>query len=90
MKNSIEFKGQECKAERVGITVKKGAYEHKSVKGWQLVDKEGNVVINGHPGNPKSAYEYQQPKYKTRKELLEDVDYYNECWREREARKGTI
>ena len=89
MKNTIEFKGQTCKAERVNIILKKGAYEHKGVKGWQLVDMKGNIVINGNPGKPRAAYEYQQPKYKTRKALLEDVDYYNECWREHNARKAS-
>ena len=81
-------KGVECKLERVGIYCKKGAYSHGHTMGWQAVDMEGNVVVDGDPGQPQSAYEYQQPKFKTRKELVEDIEYDNEEWEERKRRRA--
>jgi len=58
--------------------------------GWRAVDMEGNVIVNGHPGQPQSAYEYQQPKFRTRKELVGYIEFDNEEWEERKRRMEAI
>lgn len=84
---TIIFKGKECKAERVSFYAKRGPYTHGWVKGWQLVDMDGNVVVHGDCGRPSSAYAYQSARYQTRARLMEDVSFQQEEWEHREARK---
>lgn len=83
---TISFQGKECKLERVGIYVKRGAYTHGLVKGWQLVDMDGNIIISGQPGQPRFAEEYQKPRYETKKSLLSAIEDQQEWW-ERRQRK---
>lgn len=87
---SVIFRGGQCSAERVNFYVKRGPYTHGYVKGWQLVDMTGKVVISGDPGRPSSAFEYQTARYPTRKFLMDDVQHMNECWERRQAKSPSV
>lgn len=88
MKNTIMVEGVECELERVEFYLKKGAYSHAYVKGWQAVDMNGEIVISGDPGAARSAEEYQQPKFKTKKELVYSIEFDNQEWGERKRRRA--
>lgn len=75
---TIDYKGQTCTAHRVDVYVKRGAYSHGYVKGWELRNAEGSVVVNPEPLRCASAYEYQTARFTTLASLKNWVEGENE------------
>lgn len=71
----VLYRNQVCTIEKIEVYCKKGAYEHKTVKGWGLVNPVGDIVVGNRAvgGVAQGAYRFENPEYKTRKELLRDL-----------------
>lgn len=86
------YKGEACNARRVDVYVKRGAYAHGHVKGWELCNDAGAVVVDSQPSRASSAYEYQAARFPTLSSLRSWVDSENAHvarWEERRrALKG--
>lgn len=75
----ITFQGKSAIIRKERFYCKSGAYEHKSKTGW-VVEVEGRIVLGGRLQTNNTCHgaaRTEYPEYKTRKSLLEDVEYYN-------------
>lgn len=78
MSKSININGEDYIAKREKFYVKRGAYEHNYVFGWNLYNQAGKLVIDSDPGRARNPYEYQKARYVTFKELMYRVEDINE------------
>ena len=88
-KMEIIYRGNIVEVKKENFYCKAGAYEHKSRKGWALVDSNGKIVLGhrlDHRGHGSERYDY--PEFTTRKSLLEAVEYYNAQHVRRLARRS--
>ena len=68
---TISYRGRECVAVRDEFYVKRGPYTHGWIFGWELRDANtGDVVISGDPGQPRSSYEVQKARFRTKADLM--------------------
>lgn len=81
-KKHVVYEGIPALAQRVQFYVKRGAYNHGYVWGWQLVkqDDHDSILISGEPGRPLHSEEFQNARFKTLNALLETVADDNLFW----------
>lgn len=85
------YKNELCTAHRVDVYVKRGAYKHGYVKGWELRNNEGEVIVDPRPLTCASAYAYQTarfPKLEDLKSYVEDVNDHHAMLVRRQGIKG--
>ena len=84
----VTFRGGKAVIEKENFYCKAGAYDHKSRSGWVLkVDGEivlGNKLVANNTclGAARSDF----PEYRTRKSLLQDIEYFNELYERRKIK----